>query len=93
MARPDPASLNDFTRAIIEVFRNNNDGVPRALLGRHAADALHTVGAKTGKPRLSPLAYPTVDGSRGGGRGDPLRAGHEVPADELGMRLVKRGEP
>uniref|UniRef100_A0A5Q5BJE7 Nitroreductase family deazaflavin-dependent oxidoreductase n=2 Tax=unclassified Mycobacterium TaxID=2642494 RepID=A0A5Q5BJE7_MYCSS len=61
MTRPDPASLNDFNQAIIEEFRNN-DGVVGGPFEGATLLLLHTVGAKTGKARLSPLAYLTVDG-------------------------------
>lgn len=61
MTRPDPASLNDFNKAIIEEFRNN-DGVVGGPFEGATLLLLHTVGAKTGKARLSPLAYLTVDG-------------------------------
>jgi deazaflavin-dependent oxidoreductase (nitroreductase family) len=72
----DPDSLNDFNRAIVEEFRSNG-----GLVGGPFAGAtlllLHTVGAKSGKPRLSPLAYLTVDdrmlifGSYAGAPKDP----------------------
>ncbi|BBZ61057.1 hypothetical protein MMON_23580 [Mycolicibacterium monacense] len=61
MTRPDPASLNDFNQAIIDEFRNN-DGVVGGPFEGATLLLLHTVGAKTGKARLSPLAYLTVDG-------------------------------
>lgn len=61
MTRPDRASLNDFNQAIIDEFRNN-DGVVGGPFEGATLLLLHTVGAKTGKARLSPLAYLTVDG-------------------------------
>lgn len=61
MTRPDAASLDDFNKAIVEEFRNN-DGVVGGPFEGATLLLLHTVGAKTGQPRLSPLAYLTVDG-------------------------------
>lgn len=76
MTRPDAASLDDFNQAIIEEFRSN-DGVVGGPFEGATLLLLHTVGAKSGKPRLSPLAYLTVDGkmlivgSYAGGPKDP----------------------
>ncbi|KUI31330.1 deazaflavin-dependent nitroreductase [Mycobacterium sp. IS-1742] len=61
MTRPDAASLNDFNKAIVQEFRNNNGVVGGPFEGATLL-LLHTVGAKSGEPRLSPLAYLTVDG-------------------------------
>ncbi|KUI36160.1 deazaflavin-dependent nitroreductase [Mycobacterium sp. IS-1496] len=61
MTRPDSASLNDFNKAIVEEFRNN-DGVVGGPFEGATLLLLHTVGAKSGEPRLSPLAYLTLDG-------------------------------
>lgn len=61
MTRPDAASLNDFNKAIVEEFRNN-DGVVGGPFEGATLLLLHTVGAKTGAARLSPLAYLTIDG-------------------------------
>jgi deazaflavin-dependent oxidoreductase (nitroreductase family) len=57
----DTAALDDFNRGVVEEFRANGGTVG----GPFAAGTLlllHTTGAKSGKPRLSPLAYLTVDG-------------------------------
>ncbi|MGV0742522.1 nitroreductase family deazaflavin-dependent oxidoreductase [Mycolicibacterium sp. XJ870] len=51
--------LEDFNRRITEEFRANGgkvDGFGANLL------LLHTTGAKTGQPRMSPLAFLTIDG-------------------------------
>ena len=54
--------MNDWNKAIIEEFRANDGKV-----GGHFADMslllLHTIGAKSGLPRLNPLAY-VADGER-----------------------------
>ncbi|MGB2918804.1 MAG: nitroreductase family deazaflavin-dependent oxidoreductase [Mycobacterium sp.] len=55
----DTAALDDFNRAIVEEFRANAGKVGGPFEG--ATLLLHTTGAKTGKTRLSPLAYLTVD--------------------------------
>lgn len=56
----DTAYLDDFNRKIVEEFRTN-DGVVGGPFQGGALLLLHTVGAKSGQPRLSPLAYLTVD--------------------------------
>lgn len=54
--------MNDWNKAIIEEFRANDGKV-----GGHFANMslllLHTTGAKSGLPRLNPLAY-VADGER-----------------------------
>jgi deazaflavin-dependent oxidoreductase (nitroreductase family) len=57
----DTNARNDFNKAIVEEFRSNA-GVVGGPFGGAALLLLHTVGAKSGEPRLSPLAYLTVDG-------------------------------
>ena len=57
----DTGYLNEFNRKIVEEFRAN-DGVVGGPFQGGALLLLHTVGAKSGQPRLSPLAYLTVDG-------------------------------
>jgi deazaflavin-dependent oxidoreductase (nitroreductase family) len=57
----DTNRLNDFNKAIVEEFRSNGGVVGGPFEGA-ALLLLHTVGAKSGEPRLSPLAYLTVDG-------------------------------
>jgi deazaflavin-dependent oxidoreductase (nitroreductase family) len=57
----DVNSLNDFNKAIVEECRGN-DGVVGGPFEGATLLLLHTVGAKSGKARLSPLAYLTVDG-------------------------------
>ena len=56
----DTEALDDFNRGIVEEFRANAGkvgGVPGGTVL-----LLHTTGAKSGKPRLSPLAYLPIDG-------------------------------
>lgn len=55
----DAGALEAFNGDMVEKFRANG-GKPADF----GADLLllHTTGAKSGKPRLSPLAYLTVDG-------------------------------
>lgn len=92
----DTAALDDFNRNIVEEFRANG-GVVGGPFGGGTLLLLHTTGAKSGKPRLSPLAYLTVDGrmliigSYAGGPKDPAwvhnlranpRAHIEVGTDE-----------
>ena len=57
----DAAALNDFNRAIAEEFRANGGKVGGQFEGGTLL-LLHTVGAKSGEPRLSPLAYMDIDG-------------------------------
>ena len=58
---PDFASLNDFNKNIVEEFRANAGVVGGPFEGRPLL-LLHTTGAKSGQPRLAPLAYFRVDG-------------------------------
>jgi deazaflavin-dependent oxidoreductase (nitroreductase family) len=57
----DKASLDAFNNAIIEEFRTN-DGVVGGPFEGATLLLLTTTGAKSGQPRLSPLAYLTIDG-------------------------------
>jgi deazaflavin-dependent oxidoreductase (nitroreductase family) len=57
----DTAALDDFNRGVVEEFRANGGKVGGPFAGGTLL-LLHTTGAKSGKPRLSPLAYLTVDG-------------------------------
>ncbi|MEV6257237.1 nitroreductase/quinone reductase family protein [Nocardia sp. NPDC051929] len=56
----DTDALDGFNRGIVEEFRANGGEVGGLPGGRLLL--LHTTGAKSGAPRLSPLAYVTVDG-------------------------------
>ncbi|QIS24552.1 nitroreductase family deazaflavin-dependent oxidoreductase [Nocardia terpenica] len=56
----DIHALNDFDRGIVEEFRANGGQVDRPPGGKLLL--LHTKGARSGKPRLSPLAYHEIDG-------------------------------
>jgi deazaflavin-dependent oxidoreductase (nitroreductase family) len=58
---PDFASLNEFNKNIVEEFRANAGVVGGPFEGRPLL-LLHTTGAKSGQPRLAPLAYFRVDG-------------------------------
>lgn len=57
----DTGALDDFNTAIVEEFRANGGKVGGPFEGATLL-LLHTTGAKSGKTRLSPLAYLTVDG-------------------------------
>ncbi len=57
----DTAALDDFNRGIVEEFRANGGKVGGPFEGGTLL-LLHTTGAKSGKSRLSPLAYLTIDG-------------------------------
>jgi deazaflavin-dependent oxidoreductase (nitroreductase family) len=72
----DTAALDDFNRNIVEEFRANGGVVGGPFAGGTLL-LLHTTGAKSGKARLSPLAYLTIDekmiiiGSYAGAPKDP----------------------
>lgn len=57
----DAAALDDFNRGVVEEFRANGGKVGGPFEGGTLV-LLHTVGAKSGRPRLSPLAYLEIDG-------------------------------
>jgi deazaflavin-dependent oxidoreductase (nitroreductase family) len=57
----DTAALDDFNRNVVEEFRANGGKVGGPFEGGTLL-LLHTTGAKSGKSRLSPLAYLTIDG-------------------------------
>ena len=61
MTTPDGSALADFNQAIIDEFRSN-DGVVGGPFEGATLLLLHTTGAKSGQPRISPLAYLTVEG-------------------------------
>ncbi len=81
----DTAALDDFNSAIVEEFRANGGNVGGNFEGRTLV-LLHTTGAKSGKPRLSPLASHSIDGrlvivgSYAGGPRDPAWV-HNLRAD------------
>jgi deazaflavin-dependent oxidoreductase (nitroreductase family) len=57
----DQAALDAFNRGVVEEFRSNGGKVGGQFVGGDLL-LLHTTGAKSGQPRLTPLAYVTVDG-------------------------------
>ncbi|KRD20276.1 deazaflavin-dependent nitroreductase [Mycobacterium sp. Root265] len=57
----DASVLDDFNRGVVEEFRANAGKVGGPFEGGTLI-LLHTVGAKSGQPRLSPLAYLEIDG-------------------------------
>jgi deazaflavin-dependent oxidoreductase (nitroreductase family) len=57
---PDADTLKSFNNAIVDEFRSNGGKVAQ-FEGGHLL-LLTTTGAKSGQPRLSPLAYLTIDG-------------------------------
>jgi deazaflavin-dependent oxidoreductase (nitroreductase family) len=58
---PDNESIKAFNQSIAEEFRANNGKVGGQFEGGDLL-LLTTTGAKSGQPRLSPLAYFRVDG-------------------------------
>lgn len=58
---PDTATINAFNRAIADEFRANGGKVGGQFEGANLL-LLHTTGAKSGQPRVSPLAYFDIDG-------------------------------
>jgi deazaflavin-dependent oxidoreductase (nitroreductase family) len=81
----DTAALEDFNAAIAAEFRANEGKVGGPFEGGTLL-LLHTTGAKSGKSRLSPLAYHPIDGkiiivgSYAGGPKDPAWV-HNLRAD------------
>lgn len=57
----DTAALDEFNRGVVEEFRADGGKVGGPFEGGTLL-LLHTTGAKSGAPRLSPLAYLSVDG-------------------------------
>lgn len=57
----DVSALDPFNRNVVEEFRANAGKVGGPFEGGTLV-LLHTVGAKSGQPRLSPLMYLEVDG-------------------------------
>ncbi|OBF61312.1 deazaflavin-dependent nitroreductase [Mycobacterium sp. 852002-51971_SCH5477799-a] len=58
---PDAETVNAFNKSIIDEFRANDGKVGGQFEGANLL-LLHTTGAKSGEPRVSPLAYFRVDG-------------------------------
>jgi deazaflavin-dependent oxidoreductase (nitroreductase family) len=58
---PDRGFVNDFNEKIVAEFRAN-DGKVSGQFANASLLLLHTTGAKSGQPRVSPLAYFRVDG-------------------------------
>jgi deazaflavin-dependent oxidoreductase (nitroreductase family) len=56
-----PSDVNSFNSVITDEFRANAGKVGGPFTGRDLL-LLTTTGAKSGQPRLSPLAYFTIDG-------------------------------
>ncbi|OBI45540.1 nitroreductase family deazaflavin-dependent oxidoreductase [Mycobacterium colombiense] len=59
--KPDAAELNAFNQSIVDEFRAN-DGKVGGQFANADLLLLHTTGAKSGEPRVSPLAYFRIDG-------------------------------
>jgi deazaflavin-dependent oxidoreductase (nitroreductase family) len=58
---PDAQTVNAFNKSIIDEFRANDGKVGGQFEGANLL-LLHTTGAKSGQPRVSPLAYFDIDG-------------------------------
>jgi deazaflavin-dependent oxidoreductase (nitroreductase family) len=57
---PSAEAMNEFNKNIVEEFRANGGKVGGPFEGATLL-LLHTTGAKSGQPRLAPLAYFTVE--------------------------------
>jgi deazaflavin-dependent oxidoreductase (nitroreductase family) len=77
--------VSDFNRAIIDEFHANAGVVGGPFQGRTLL-LLHSIGARSGHPRVTPLAYLTIDGrmfvvgSHAGASRDPAWV-HNLRAD------------
>jgi deazaflavin-dependent oxidoreductase (nitroreductase family) len=58
---PDTDTINAFNKSIIDEFRANDGKVSGQFSGADLL-LLTTTGAKSGQPRVSPLAYFRIDG-------------------------------
>jgi deazaflavin-dependent oxidoreductase (nitroreductase family) len=58
---PDAEMMKAFNKSIVDEFRTNGGKVGGQFAGANLL-LLTTTGAKSGQPRLAPLAYFTVDG-------------------------------
>src|ERR1700761_3141286 len=58
---PDPETIKAFNKTVTEEFRSNDGKVGGQFEGANLL-LLTTTGAKSGQPRLSPLAYFRIDG-------------------------------
>jgi deazaflavin-dependent oxidoreductase (nitroreductase family) len=58
---PDAGTINAFNTSIIDEFRANDGKVGGQFEGANLL-LLHTTGAKSGQPRVNPLAYFRIDG-------------------------------
>lgn len=61
MQTPDAETMQAFNQAVIEEFRGNGGKVGGQFEGADLL-LLTTTGAKSGEPRLTPLAYLRIDG-------------------------------
>ena len=58
---PSADVMKDFNKSIVDEFRANDGKVGGQFAGANLL-LLTTTGAKSGQPRLAPLAYFTIDG-------------------------------
>jgi deazaflavin-dependent oxidoreductase (nitroreductase family) len=58
---PDADALNAFNSNVVDEFRANGGKVGGQFAGGNLL-LLHSTGAKSGQPRLAPLAYLPIDG-------------------------------
>ncbi len=58
---PTPTLMKEFNKNLVEEFRANGGKVGGPFAGADLL-LLTTTGAKSGQPRLAPLAYFTIDG-------------------------------
>ncbi|MGV9797242.1 nitroreductase family deazaflavin-dependent oxidoreductase [Mycobacterium sp. NPDC003449] len=62
----DTKAINDFNATVIDEFRANggtlSETFAKGIIEVRTLLLLHTTGAKSGHPRLTPLSYVSVDG-------------------------------
>jgi deazaflavin-dependent oxidoreductase (nitroreductase family) len=87
--------VSDFDDQIIGEFRANAGVVGGHFEGKHLL-LLHTVGRRTGQPRLNPLVYATYDtsfvvsGSNGGADREPVWVANVEAMSEVTIEVGDR---
>ena len=99
---PDADAMKAFNKSIVDEFRANGGKVGGQFEGANLL-LLTTTGAKSGQPRLAPLAYFTVDGkliiigSKAGADTEPRlgaqSAGQPAGAHRGRHRRLRRHQP
>lgn len=89
--------MNDWNAKVIEEFRANGGTVPSQFAGVPVL-LLHTVGAKSGQPRINPLAYQPLEkgyavfGSFGGAPKHPAWYHNVVANPDVEIEIGDRTE-